>query len=274
MTLIKHGLLFDGSGDDGVHADVRIENGHVVEIGELTPRDGERVIDADGCWVTPGFVDLHTHYDAEVLAAPELFESLRHGVTTCVMGSCSLGMAVGEPEQLADMFCRVEALPREHVIPILEDKKNWSGPAEYLEHLDDLPLGPNIAMLLGHSTIRAHAMGLERALSKKTVPSASEQAAMDGLLEEALDAGYLGLSISTLPWDKMDGDQFRSRPMPSVFARWSEYRHFAKTLRARDRVLQAVPQHFHEDQRAALVRDEHRWLSQSAKDDGHLHDGH
>jgi N-acyl-D-aspartate/D-glutamate deacylase len=247
-ALIQNGTIYDGDGGEGIRADVRIEDGVVVEIAAgLEPMAGERVIDAHGCWITPGFVDIHTHYDAEVELAPALSESLRHGVTTCVMGSCSLGMAVGKPDDLADMFCRVEAIPREHVLPALRRVKTWDTPTEYLEHLDGLPLGPNVACLLGHSGLRAHVMGLGDALSKRTTPSAAEMAEMDRLLEEALDVGYLGLSISTLPWDKMDGDVdgpaeiFRSRPMPSVFARWSEYRHLAKQLRERGKVLQAVP---------------------------------
>ena len=241
-VLITGGRVFDGGGGDGVVADVAIRDGEVTAIGPgLSPGPDTEVIDAAGCWVTPGFIDLHTHYDAEVEVSPSLFESLRHGVTTVITGSCSLSLVVGDPTELADMFCRVEAIPRSVVQPTLQKIKDWDGPAEYLAHLRTRPLGPNVAPMLGHSTIRAEAMTLERALDKKVKPTAEELRRMDALLEEALDCGYLGLSISTLPWDKMDGEEFRSRPMPSVFARWSEYRHLAKMVRARDRVLQAVP---------------------------------
>jgi N-acyl-D-aspartate/D-glutamate deacylase len=241
--ILENGLLFDGRGAPGRRAHVGIRGGVVSEISEqpLARDAGTRVVDASGCWVTPGFLDIHTHYDAELEVAPALFESVRHGVTTVVLGSCSLSLVCGDPVELADMFCRVEAIPRSVVKPLLERIKDWDSPAEYLAHLDRLPLGPNVACLLGHSTIRAHTMGLERALSKKVVPNRDELARMDRLVEEALDCGYLGLSISTLPWDKMDGEAFRSRPMPSVFARWKEYRHFASILRRRGRVLQAVP---------------------------------
>ncbi len=245
VTWVEGGLLFDGRGGPGVPATLRLEGGRVAEVlPPGAPAPGGRRLDARGCWVTPGFVDLHTHYDAELEAAPALAESLRHGVTTVVTGSCSLSMALGAPRDLADMFCRVEALPRERVLPLLERVKDWDGPAEYLAHLERLPLGPNVACLLGHSTIRAGAMGLERSVTRGLRPSRAELARMDGWLAEALDAGYLGLSISTLPWDKMDGDDaaaYRSRPMPSVFAGWGEYWHLARMLRRRGRVLQAVP---------------------------------
>jgi N-acyl-D-aspartate/D-glutamate deacylase len=241
--LIRGGHVFDGRGTAPVRADVRVRDGVVTEIGpDLQPQSPDaETVDATGCWVTPGFIDLHTHYDAEIELAPALSESVRHGVTTVVTGSCSLSMAVGRPADLADMFCRVEGIPRPVVAPMLERIKDWDDPAGYLEHLAAKPLGPNVACLLGHSTIRAAAMGMERALAKGVVPSPQEWAKMTGWLDQALDAGYIGLSISTLPWDKMDGDEFRSRPMPSVFARWSEYRRLAKILRRRGRVLQAVP---------------------------------
>jgi N-acyl-D-aspartate/D-glutamate deacylase len=241
-TIVKGGTFFDGSGAPGVPRDLLVRDGAVAAISE-TPLDvpDAAVIDASGCWVTPGFIDLHTHYDAEVELLPSLSESLRHGVTTVALGSCSLSLAVGTPVNLADMFCRVEAIPRSVVLPLLEQRKTWDGPASYFEHLASLPLGPNVASFLGHSTIRMAAMGVERSLTKGVKPTRDELARMEGLLNEALDAGYMGLSIQTLPWDKMDGVAFRSRPMPSVFARWSEYGALAKVLRRRGRILQGVP---------------------------------
>ena len=241
--LIRGGTVYDGTGAPPRRADVAIAGGRVQEISEAPLAVGPdvRTLDAAGAWITPGFIDLHTHYDAELELSPSLFESVRHGVTTVVTGSCSLSMAVGEPDDLADMFCRVEGIPRPFVAPLLRARKDWHDPAGYIDHLGGLPLGPNVACLLGHSTIRAAAMGMERALGKGVRPTKDEWSKMTGWLDQALDAGYLGLSISTLPWDKMDGEAFRSRPMPSVFARWSEYRRLAKILRNRGRVLQAVP---------------------------------
>ena len=241
QTLIRGGLVFDGSGADGRRCDVLVDDGVVVEIAaDLTAPDAE-VVDAEGCWVAPGFIDLHTHYDAELEIDPALTESVRHGVTTVLVGSCGLSFAVGDPEDLADMFCRVEGVPRSEVLPLLRKVQDWDSPKGYLDHLDRLPLGPNVVSFLGHSAIRAHVMGLGRSLDDTAEPTAAELDRMSAMLEEALDVGYLGLSVNTLPWDKMDGDRYRSRPTPSVFASWKEYRHLAAVLRRRDAIFQGVP---------------------------------
>lgn len=241
-TIVRGGVVFDGSERPAREADVVVTDGVVAAITAPGTADvlGE-IVDASGCWVTPGFIDLHTHYDAEVEVLPGLDESTRHGVTTALIGSCGLSMAVGDPTDLADMFCRVEGIPREQVLPLLQDLVSWETPAQYLDHLDTLPVGPNLTAMLGHSTIRAHAMGLERALADDVDPSRDELLHMGRLLRHALEAGYLGLSINTLPWDKMDGDRFRSRPTPSVYASWSEYRFFNRILRRYGAVWQGVP---------------------------------
>lgn len=243
-TILEGGWVFDGLGRPPVRQDVGLEAGRVAALGPgpLPRRPDTRVVDARGLWVMPGFIDLHTHYDAEVELAPSLSESLRHGVTSVVLGSCSLSLATGTPEDLADMFCRVEAIPYATVRTLLEERKDWEGLGDYLAHLERLPLGPNVASFIGHSALRASVMGLERSLTQGERPSADELARMRRGVEEGLDAGYLGLSIQTLPWDKMGGSRdFRSRPLPSTYARWSEYRHLTRVLRERGRVLQGVP---------------------------------
>jgi N-acyl-D-aspartate/D-glutamate deacylase len=240
--LIRGGTIFDGDGGPGVAADVLVRDDRVIAMGiDLEAPPGAQVVDATGCWVTPGFVDMHTHYDAEIEVDPGLPESVRHGVTTVVMGSCGLGMSVGEPEDLADMFCRVEGIPRRHVLPLIERVKDWNSVGGYLGHLDALPLGPNVAVLLGHSTLRAHVMGLGRSTDSTVRVAPEEVQQMRQLLREGLDAGYLGLSINALPLDKMGGDRFLGRSTPSVFASLSEYRALNDELRARGALLQALP---------------------------------
>ncbi|WP_163997494.1 N-acyl-D-amino-acid deacylase family protein [Pyxidicoccus caerfyrddinensis] len=242
--IVENGLVFDGLGTPPRQAHVGIRDGTVAAISEapLPRAPHTRVIDATGHWVTPGFIDFHTHYDAEVELAPSLSESVRHGVTTVVVGSCSLSLAVGTPEDLADMFCRVEAIPYATVRSLLEERKQWDTLGGYLEHLDALPLGPNVASLLGHSALRAHVMGLHRSLDSGVRPAEDELRRMEALVREGLDLGYLGLSVQTLKWDKMGGSRdIRSRPLPSTYARWSEYRRLTRLLRERGRVFQGVP---------------------------------
>src|SRR5690606_29177469 len=97
---IRNGLVFDGTGAAPRRADVAIRDGRVTEITSTLEGSGLREIDATGKWVTPGFLDIHTHYDAEIEAMPGLEESVRHGVTTCVMGNCSLSLALGGEQDL------------------------------------------------------------------------------------------------------------------------------------------------------------------------------
>ncbi len=240
---INDGLFFDGSGAPPRVASVAIRDGRVAELrdGPYSDDEARESIDARGCWVTPGFVDLHTHYDAELEAAPSLSESLRHGVTTVVVGSCSLGTVLSSPVDVADMFTRVEAVPREHVLPIFEAKKTWSTPAEYRAHLDALPLGPNVAAFLGHSDLRCAVMGLERSVTRGERPTVEERARMASLLRDACDAGFLGLSVNTNRWDKLGGTRRRSLPLPSTFASWGEIDELASVVRERGRVLQGIP---------------------------------
>ncbi len=240
--IIKNGRLYDGSGSPSSIQNIAVKKGVIDTITD-TPIKGraKKTIDAKGHWVMPGFIDFHTHYDAEVEAAPALSESIRHGVTTVTLGSCSLSLAIGEEEDLADMFSRVEAIPRESVLGLLKKKKKWNTLQGYVDHLNKLPLGPNITSFIGHSAIRAHVMGLGRSLDKKVKPDKNELNRMRELVDEALDCGFLGMSVNTLTWDKMDGSRFRSEPLPSTFARWKEFRYLTRTLRKRDRVFQGVP---------------------------------
>lgn len=241
--VLLDGLVFDGRGSAPRRAHVAVRGGAVAAITDapIAPSDAAAVVDARGRWVMPGFVDIHTHYDAEVEAAPALDESLRHGVTTVAFGSCSLGTVLSSPLDIADMFTRVEAMPYEHVLPLFERRKTWGTPAEYRAHFRDVALGPNVTAFLGHSDLRAAVMGLERAVTEGEVPSPAEVAAMRRHLEDALDAGFLGLSVNTNRWDKLGGDRFRSRPLPSTYARWAEIRALTRVVRARERVFQAIP---------------------------------
>ncbi len=240
---INQGLFFDGTGRPGRACSLGVRDGCVAAIREapIGAAEARRVVDARGRWVMPGFVDLHTHYDAEVEAAPALSESLRHGVTTVLVGSCSLGTVLSDPIDIADMFTRVEAVPREHVLPLFEANKSWRTPAEYRAHLDALALGPNIAAFLGHSDLRCSVMGLGRSVTKGEKATRDELGRMERALGDALDAGFVGLSVNTNRWDKLGGQRHRSRPLPGAFASWGEIDALAAVVRARRRVLQGIP---------------------------------
>ena len=239
---INNGLFFDGTGAPGAIRHLGIRGGKLVAISSEPLEEGAReVIDARGQWVMPGFIDMHTHYDAELVAAPALKESVRHGVTTVVIGSCSISMVLADAEDCSDLFTRVESVPREHVLPLLQARKTWSTPADYAAFLDRHPLGPNICSFLGHSDLRVAVLGLERAVDASVRPSDAEFARMEQLLEQALDAGLLGLSSMTNPWDKLDGERQRSKSLPSVYASWREYVRLNRVLRRRGGIHQGAP---------------------------------
>lgn len=242
-VIIRDGLWFDGTGDPPQTRTLGIRDG-IVSVVSAEPLDETGcpdVIDAAGKWIVPGFIDVHTHYDAEVLLDPGLPESVRHGVTTVVIGNCSLSPVYADPADAADIFSRVEAVPREFVLGALTAGKKWSTAAEYVRTLDELPLGPNVSSLLGHSDLRVTVLGLERATDAGVRPSSSEMDRMVELLDDALEAGLLGMSGMDTPFDKIDGDRFRSRALPSTFATWRERRTLFAVLRSRGRILQSAP---------------------------------
>lgn len=242
-VIIQNGLWFDGTGAAPAIRHLGIRDGKVLTVSEtpLVTLGCAEIINAKDRWVMPGFVDIHTHYDAEILVAPGLQESVRHGVTSVFLGSCSLSTVHADALDCADLFSRVEALPREHMLAALSEIKTWHSAADYVRHLESLPLGPNIAAFLGHSDLRTHVMGLGRAVDDHIQPDDAELAQMQRLLEDALNAGFLGLSSMTTPWDKLDGDRYRSKSLPSTFATWREHRALNRVLRRRKRVLQSAP---------------------------------
>jgi N-acyl-D-aspartate/D-glutamate deacylase len=236
--IIKNGLVFDGLASPPARCDVGVAQGKVALIAKDISQPAKEVVEAKGLWIAPGFIDIHTHYDLELEIAPSLTESIRHGVTSVVIGNCSLSLAVGKPQTLADIFQRVETLSPVLIQKWLRSSVDWTTPREYIEHLQRLPLGANVAALFGHSALRAQVMGLERSL--QAIATDEEIDEMRRLAEDALDAGFAGISIDMVPWHMMSGE-LRGRTIPSQHADFREYACLAEVCRKRDAVFQVTP---------------------------------
>ena len=207
-VVIRNGLVVDGTGNPGRLADVAIRDGRIVAVGEVSD-SGDREIDAEGFVVAPGFVDVHTHFDAQVFWDTTLSPSPLHGVTTVISGNCGFTIAPLEPEHgdyMMQMLARVEGMP----LTTLQQGVpwNWRTFGEYLDAIDG-SLMPNAGFLVGHSAIRRTVMG-ERSVGE--LASDDELRAMKELLAESIAAGGLGFSSS---WAKThndaDGDAVPSR---------------------------------------------------------------
>jgi N-acyl-D-aspartate/D-glutamate deacylase len=242
-TIILGGLYFDGTGAPASIKNIAIKDGKISRVtnDSISLEGNPKVIDAKGKWVTPGFLDTHTHYDAELMVSPSLSESVRHGVTTVLVGSCSLSMICSDAEDASDIFTRVETVPREKVLPILQEKKIWNSPKGWVDYIDQQPLGPNLISFLGHSDMRVAAMGIYDATDRTVTPSAEQMTKMESLLEEAMEVGFLGLSTMRLHWDKLDGDRAWSKSLPSTYARVSELWRLNRIVRRYNRVHQGAP---------------------------------
>jgi N-acyl-D-aspartate/D-glutamate deacylase len=208
--VIRNGTVIDGSGAAGRRADVGVRDGRIVVVGE-TDESAATTVDADGLVVTPGFVDPHTHYDAQLFWDPAASPSSLHGVTSIVAGNCGFTLAPlhdRDADYTRRMMAKVEGMP----LAALEQGVpwTWSSFAEYLDAIDG-NIGVNVGVNVGHCALRRHVMGTGAVGAEAT----SEQLdAMTRLLHEALDAGGLGFS-TTLAFTHSDGDG------EAVASRWA-----------------------------------------------------
>ena len=189
--LLKDGRIVDGSGMPSFHGDVAIKGGKIVALGKLSG-PATRVIDAEGQVISPGFVDNHCHYDAQVLWDPLCSFSCYHGATTVIIGNCSLALAPvreGTQERLSEFLSYVEAIPME-VLRTLDF--SWDTIPQYMDTLDQR-LGVNVGNLIGHSAVRYYVMGDE---SQGRAPTQEEIRSMQRIVGEGMNAGALGLSVS------------------------------------------------------------------------------
>jgi N-acyl-D-aspartate/D-glutamate deacylase len=220
--LIKDGTVIDGTGAPGRRADVAVAGGRVVTVGEVDEK-ASRTIDAEGRVVCPGFVDIHTHYDAQVLWDPAMSPSPLHGVTSVVGGNCGFSIAplgAGHVDYVMKMMAKVEGMPLETLQH--GPAWDWTSFADWLERLEGR-VAVNAGFLAGHSTIRRVVMG-----DGAHDPASSAQIeAMTGLLHASLAAGALGFS-SSLGEAHTDYDD---RPVPSRQAQPEEFLALAAAVR-------------------------------------------
>jgi N-acyl-D-aspartate/D-glutamate deacylase len=215
--VIKNGVLVDGSGLPRYHADVAVQHGRIAAIGRIRERARE-VIDADGLVVSPGFVDGHTHMDAQVFWDPLGTCSCWHGVTSVVMGNCGFTLA---PCAEKDKHLVVRNLERAEDISgqamAAGIRWGWTTFPEFLDCVDALPKGINYAGYLGHCALRTYVMG-ERAFEQPATED--DLAAMERELRDAIRSGAMGFTTSRSPiHETPDG-----RPVASRLATWDEVR--------------------------------------------------
>jgi N-acyl-D-aspartate/D-glutamate deacylase len=208
-VVIRGGSLIDGTGGPRRRADVGVTEGRVTAIGDLAGEAARRTVDADGLVVTPGFVDIHTHYDAQVFWDPACTPSPLHGVTTVVGGNCGFTiapLAESEADYMMRMLARVEGMPVEALAAGVP--WNWRTFGEYLDRIDGT-LAVNAGFLVGHTAIRRYVM---RERSVGEAATADDLAAMEAELRAALAAGGLGFSSSQAPThNDASGDPVPSR---------------------------------------------------------------
>jgi N-acyl-D-aspartate/D-glutamate deacylase len=235
--LIRGGTVVDGTGAPGVRADVRIADGRVAEVGPDLPTEGvDRVLDADGCVVAPGFIDIHTHYDAQVFWDPSLTPSSFHGVTTVVAGNCGFSIAPTRPEH-QDLIARTLENVEDMDVAALAAGVPWdfSSFPEYLASVGARPLGLNFTAYVGHTALRLYVMG-DAAYERAATPEEIER--MVEVLGESLEAGAAGFATSIAPTHRgADG-----RPVPSRFAERAELEAlFAEVGRFGKGVVEVTP---------------------------------
>ncbi|MEY2453108.1 MAG: N-acyl-D-amino-acid deacylase [Acidimicrobiaceae bacterium] len=210
--VIRGGTVVDGTGAPARTADIAITDGVITAVGRVDAK-GRQEIDADGALVTPGFVDIHTHYDGQITWDPLLTPSCWHGVTTIVMGNCGVGFAPVKPdshEWLIGLMEGVEDIPGAALSAGIQWK--WETFPEYLDAIDALPKSIDIGAQVPHGAVRGYVMG-ERG-AKNEPANAEDIEAMAAIVREGIRAGALGFSTSrTLAHRAIDGE-----PVPGTFA--------------------------------------------------------
>ncbi len=223
--VIRGGTIVDGTGGPGVRGDVGIRDGRIVAVGEAKGAAGQTV-DAGGLVVAPGFIDVHTHYDAQVMWDRMLTISPWHGVTTVVMGNCGFGVAPTRPDHrglIMRTLEKVEGMSLAALEAGLGEKWPFETFPEYLDAVERRGAALNVAVLLGHTPLRLYVMG-EEATER---PATDEEIArMRTLVREAIDAGAIGFATSKASTHI----GYAGKPVPSRAAQFAEIEALAGAL--------------------------------------------
>ena len=249
-SIIRNGTIIDGTGDDRFVADIAIKGGKIAKIGQIT-ETATNEIDAKGKLVTPGWVDIHTHYDGQATWDPLLAPSSWHGVTTVVMGNCGVGFAPVKPEDrnfLIELMEGVEDIPGAALSEGIDWQ--WESFPEYLDTLEGIPRAIDVATQVPHGAIRAYVMG-ERC-NTDYAPTEAEVNEMAALVREGVEAGALGFSSSkTLLHKDIHGEY-----MPGTFSGNDEMLALGLGMKGlKNSVFELVSDHLGDDKEWAWVTD-------------------
>jgi len=263
--VIRGGTVVDGTGGPAVRADVAIDGDRIVAVGDVDASGAAEVIEADGRLVTPGFVDLHSHLDAQIGWDPLMSSSCWHGVTSVVMGNCGMTFAPlrpGQAETLANMMESVEDIPASAILQGLD--WNWETYGQYLDAVDAMPKGINSAGYVGDVAVRTYVCG-EAACDEDFVASPEQLAEMARLVEEGLRAGAVGYSISrSLTHRVPDG-----RWVPGTWSDPEEFFTIAEPLgRLGKGVLDCAPRYNETDGSTSRVDEEMAWIAELSRRTG------
>ena len=247
--VIRNGTVIDGTGGSPQEGDVAIDGQRIAAIGEVTGT-GKEEIDAAGHLVTPGFVDLHTHLDAQIGWDPHMTSVTWHGVTTALLGNCGVTFAPCRQEDrdfLAGMMETVEDIPKHAILTGLP--WDWESYGGYLDSIERLQPMINVCGLVGHSATRFHVMG-ERAIEEQATPEEIRQIA--ALAAQSVKEGALGFSVNRHPGHTLPD----RRPIPGTFASRDEMLAIAKAVGEQGGLMQTVPNFGKVEDEMALLAEE------------------
>jgi N-acyl-D-aspartate/D-glutamate deacylase len=255
--VITGGSVVDGTGAPARTADVGVQDGRIVEVGRIDSAARQRIA-ADGALVTPGWVDIHTHYDGQLTWDPTLAPSSWHGVTTAVVGNCGVGFAPvrpGDESFLIELMEGVEDIPGSALAEGIDWR--WEHFPEYLDVVESLPLALDVGTQVPHAAVRAYVLG-RRASDRDHEPTDTDIAAMAAIVRAGLEAGALGFSTSrTLLHKDIHGEY-----VPGTFAVEKELRALGRAMAGLSHgVLEVVSDYLHEGP-------EWKWITEFCRETG------